>query len=188
MSYDPILNGSEATPGLWNTRFASIWSSLGTLVGTGFSGVTGARTTSGWSVVAPLSAVSLVALRNLQLPAIAGAIPVVSIGTYFSIYAQPSASPLLQISPAIGTTGRMIFGANGTSEFSADGSLSLSSALWVGATPAQVVTGRKTGWTTVPTGTPIRTTFVTSTATLGDVAQRLAALIIDLSSHGLIGP
>lgn len=50
----------------------------------------------------------------------------------------------------------------------------------------QVVGARATGWG-VPTGTPVRTTFNTATATTADVAQRLAALINDLTTHGLIG-
>lgn len=54
----------------------------------------------------------------------------------------------------------------------------------------QVVNARKLGWG-VPTGTVSRATFNPATATLLDVAQRLAALIQDLhagsSGHGLIG-
>lgn len=54
----------------------------------------------------------------------------------------------------------------------------------------QLVASRKTGWSE-PTGTVSRAAFDTSTATLGDVAQRLAALILDLRAgsggHGLIG-
>jgi hypothetical protein len=46
------------------------------------------------------------------------------------------------------------------------------------------------GWTTVPTGTLTRTTFVTSTVTLPQLAERVAALIVDLHAAagvGLIG-
>lgn len=43
------------------------------------------------------------------------------------------------------------------------------------------------GWTTAPTGTLDRTTFVTDSATLTQVAQRLGALITDLRTLGLIG-
>ena len=51
---------------------------------------------------------------------------------------------------------------------------------------SQVVAARKTGWG-APTGTATRTTFVTSTVTLEELAQRLKALIDDLTTHGLIG-
>jgi hypothetical protein len=50
----------------------------------------------------------------------------------------------------------------------------------------QVVNARKTGWA-VATGTPTRTTFDTATVTLPQLAERVKALIDDLSSHGLIG-
>jgi hypothetical protein len=50
----------------------------------------------------------------------------------------------------------------------------------------QVVSARRTGWT-APTGTPTRTTFVTSTVTLTGLAERVKALIDDLITHGLIG-
>ncbi|MFM6450500.1 MAG: hypothetical protein ACKPH7_01695 [Planktothrix sp.] len=50
----------------------------------------------------------------------------------------------------------------------------------------QVVSSRRTGWT-APTGTASRTTFVTSTVTLVQLAERIKALIDDLTAHGLIG-
>jgi hypothetical protein len=50
----------------------------------------------------------------------------------------------------------------------------------------QVVADRQTGWA-APTGTSDRTTFATSTVTLSELAQRVKALIDDLTSHGLIG-
>ncbi len=50
----------------------------------------------------------------------------------------------------------------------------------------QVVTARQTGWG-APTGTATRTTFVTSTVTLPQLAERVKALIDDLTTHGLIG-
>lgn len=50
----------------------------------------------------------------------------------------------------------------------------------------QVVTSRKTGW--VPaTGTATRATFDTATITLPQLAERVKALLDDLTSHGLIG-
>jgi hypothetical protein len=50
----------------------------------------------------------------------------------------------------------------------------------------KVVGNRATGWG-APTGTATRTTFVTSTVTLEQLAQRMKALIDDLTTHGLIG-
>lgn len=50
----------------------------------------------------------------------------------------------------------------------------------------QIVSARKTGWG-APTGTPTRTAFDTATVTLPQLAERLKALIDDLTSHGLVG-
>lgn len=50
----------------------------------------------------------------------------------------------------------------------------------------QVVSSRKTGWAAV-TGTATRTTFDTATVTTAQLAERVKALIDDLTSHGLIG-
>lgn len=67
------------------------------------------------------------------------------------------------------------------------GGLTLATGvLAMGATPTQVVTVRQTGWV-APTGTVSRATFDQSTVTLAQLAQRLAALINDLTTHGLIG-
>ena len=52
---------------------------------------------------------------------------------------------------------------------------------------ANVVLGRRTGWT-APTGTVSRATFDQSSVTLPQLAQALGALIADLTTHGLIGP
>lgn len=50
----------------------------------------------------------------------------------------------------------------------------------------QVISTRRTGWA-APTGTATRTTFATSTVTLSQLAERVKALIDDLTTHGLIG-
>ena len=50
----------------------------------------------------------------------------------------------------------------------------------------QVISTRRTGWD-APTGTATRTTFATSTVTLPQLAERVKALIDDLTTHGLIG-
>lgn len=51
---------------------------------------------------------------------------------------------------------------------------------------SRVVGQRVTGWTAA-TGTATRTTFVTSTVTLPQLAERVKAVIDDLLAHGLIG-
>lgn len=51
---------------------------------------------------------------------------------------------------------------------------------------AQVLTYRRTGWTS-PTGTASRAGYATSTATTTQIAETLKALIDDLATHGLIG-
>lgn len=50
----------------------------------------------------------------------------------------------------------------------------------------QVLSARKTGWG-APTGVATRTTFATGTVTLPQLAERVKALIDDLTSHGAIG-
>ncbi len=50
----------------------------------------------------------------------------------------------------------------------------------------RVLVSRRTGWG-APTGTATRTAFDTSTVTLPQLAERLKALIDDLTTHGLIG-
>lgn len=50
----------------------------------------------------------------------------------------------------------------------------------------QVIGARVTGWG-APTGTATRTTFATGTVTLPLLAERVKALIDDLTTHGLIG-
>jgi hypothetical protein len=91
--------------------------------------------------------------------------------------ATPSTSPTTGASRVTGGQGiggdQWVGGAVNTATF-----------FRVGGT--QVVSTRRTGWT-APTGTPTRTTFVTSTVTLTGLAERVKALIDDLITHGLIG-
>jgi hypothetical protein len=75
----------------------------------------------------------------------------------------------------------------GTERLSVTGNIQLTStadSYKVGTN--NVVGSRKTGWA-APTGTATRTTFDTATVAVADLAQRLKALIDDLTSHGLIG-
>ena len=64
------------------------------------------------------------------------------------------------------------------------GDSNTSGVFRVGGT--QVMTSRRTGWA-APTGTATRTTFATSTVTTAQLAERVKALIDDLTTHGLIG-
>jgi hypothetical protein len=50
----------------------------------------------------------------------------------------------------------------------------------------KVLGARATGWG-APTGTPTRTTFATGSVTLPQLAERVKALIDDLTTHGMIG-
>ncbi len=65
-----------------------------------------------------------------------------------------------------------------------NGSVNTTSIYRVDGT--QVLTNRQTGWGS-PTGTATRTTFATGTVTLPQLAERVHALIDDLTTHGLIG-
>lgn len=65
----------------------------------------------------------------------------------------------------------------------------IDTAIGYAVAASYVVRSRKTGWA-LATGTPTRTTFVTSTVTLPQLAERVMALIADLhatAGHGLIG-
>lgn len=82
-------------------------------------------------------------------------------------------------------TGKFIsLAVNSVEHFSvtAAGSLVAASTIGFNGKAAQALTG----WA-APTGTLSRATFDQSTATLADVAQRLAALVTDLRANGVIG-
>ena len=89
----------------------------------------------------------------------------------------------------LNTAGNLLIGnTTGTERLSVTGNIQLTNtadSYKVGTD--NVVGSRKTGWA-APTGTANRTTFDTATATTADLAERLKALIDDLTSHGLIGP
>ena len=74
--------------------------------------------------------------------------------------------------------GLVYVGTIGSGALLSDATLTLSNT--------QVLGVRKTGWGT-PTGTYTRTTFNSGTVTLSQLAERVAALIDDLSQHGMIG-
>ncbi len=83
-----------------------------------------------------------------------------------------------------GTT-RVTIAADG-SKATFTGDVDLASAKVYRINNTQVVGGRVTGWV-APTGTATRSTFATSTVTTEQLAERLKALIDDLTTHGLIG-
>ena len=66
------------------------------------------------------------------------------------------------------------------------GGVDLASGKALSVAGTQVVSARRTGWA-APTGTATRTSFATSTVTTAQLAERVKALIDDLSAHGLIG-
>lgn len=81
----------------------------------------------------------------------------------------------------------LINNTTGTERLSVTGNIQLTEATdsyKVGTN--NVVGSRKTGWA-APTGTATRTTFATSSVTTEQLAERVKALIDDLTSHGLIG-
>lgn len=87
-----------------------------------------------------------------------------------------------QAANAVAITGGAV---NGLSGFSVVGNADVGGAYRVDG--VKVVGNRITGWSAA-TGTPSRATFDAGTVTVGQLAQRLKALIDDLVTHGLIGP
>jgi hypothetical protein len=85
-------------------------------------------------------------------------------------------------------SGNVLIGnTTGTERLSVTGKVQLTAtgdSYMVGTN--NVVGSRKTGWAAA-TGTATRTTFITSSVSTADLAQRVKALIDDLISHGLIG-
>jgi hypothetical protein len=73
-----------------------------------------------------------------------------------------------------------------TGAITASGDLSFSGARTVRINGAQVLTTRRTGWA-APTGVATRTAFDPATVTLSQLAERVKALVDDLTAHGLIG-
>lgn len=63
---------------------------------------------------------------------------------------------------------------------------SINTSFFFRVNGTQVITSRRTGWA-APTGTATRTTFATGTVTTAQLAERVKALIDDLTTHGLIG-
>jgi hypothetical protein len=87
------------------------------------------------------------------------------------------------LTATLGAQAGVIIGSP-TGSFQGNGTLNLDNALFRDGT--QVLGARITGWGD-PFGANSRATFSTTTATANQVAQALAALILDLKTHGVIG-
>jgi hypothetical protein len=74
---------------------------------------------------------------------------------------------------------------NGTAQNQSD-DLLLASTKVVKVNGTQVLTARQTGWGAA-TGTATRTTFATGSVTLPQLAERVKAVLDDLTTHGIIG-
>lgn len=105
---------------------------------------------------------------------------------YLRTRQQGAAGPARRVT--ITPTGNVLINnTTGTERLSVTGNIQLTStsgSYRVGTN--NVVGSRKTGWAN-PTGTATRTAFDTATVAVSDLAQRVKALIDDLTSHGLIG-
>lgn len=100
-----------------------------------------------------------------------------------------SAGPAVPLDRVLVTSDGLVLinNTSGTERLTVTGNIQLTSAANVFRIGSnQVVAARQTGWA-APTGTASRATFDTATATTADLAQRLKALIDDLTTHGLIG-
>lgn len=75
-------------------------------------------------------------------------------------------------------------GVLGNPTLSLPASITVATSYQVGG--VKVVEARKTGWG-APTGTATRTAFDTTTVTTAQLAERVKALIDDLTSHGMVG-
>lgn len=73
-----------------------------------------------------------------------------------------------------------------SSDFTSAGNFGIAAGKTYKVNAIQVVGARKTGWAAA-TGTATRTTFDTATVTLPQLAERVKALLDDLTTHGLIG-
>jgi hypothetical protein len=127
---------------------------------------------------------------GLQFNAMSGATPIINNGTLIQVEGTGVTLTTGIDLSAWTVTGNLIQGASGGGGMS-NTSLTLNGVTTLNATQLllggnQVVTDRIHGWTS-PTGTVSRATFATGTATTSQLAQALAALIEDLTTHGLIG-
>lgn len=71
-------------------------------------------------------------------------------------------------------------------EITTSGSLNLLTGKVVRVNDVQVLSARRTGWVAA-TGNTSRATFDTTTVTTAQLAERVKALLDDLTVHGMIG-
>jgi hypothetical protein len=88
----------------------------------------------------------------------------------------------VQASNAVAITGGSVSGLTG---LSVTGNADVGGVYRIDG--VKVVGNRVSGWA-APTGATSRASFDAGTVTLGQLAQRVKALIDDLTNHGLIGP
>lgn len=91
-------------------------------------------------------------------------------------------SMAVQTSNAVAITGGSV---NGLTSLSVTGNADVGGVYRIDG--VKVVSNRVSGWV-APTGATSRASFDAGTVTLSQLAQRVKALIDDLTNHGLIGP
>jgi hypothetical protein len=96
------------------------------------------------------------------------------------------ASTNLQVNGTFKVTGASTLAALSATTGAFSGGITVDTGNSYKVNNVAVVGATKPGWTAA-TGTATRTTFVTSTVTTEQLAQRVKALLDDLISHGLIG-
>lgn len=114
---------------------------------------------------------------------------------------QAYAVPMVKLTPYDPTTQGYLLGWNTTeggldyvpiswdvssNDITLVGNLTLAATKVLNVGANQVVGARRTGWVAA-TGTATRSTFDTATVTLPQLAERMKALLDDLTAHGLIG-
>jgi hypothetical protein len=143
-----------------------------------FGGFDGSRTISGAQVTADIDGTVTTSDMPVQLRMRTR--PTGLTGTYDRLTIASSGEVSIATLLRINNT-------TGTEKLSVTGNAQLTdttNSFMVGLNP--VVGSRKTGWA-APTGTATRTTFDTATVTTAQLAERVKALIDNLTTHGLIG-
>lgn len=129
---------------------------------------------------------------NLVVSATGAPASATALGTAYGLgFSKVGAASFLSgFATGVGGWGAFVSG-NGTARIFLDGdngrvhiAAGTFSGFFVG--PTKVVGPRAIGWT-APASTLNRAAFSDSTVTLQQLAQRVAALIVDLTGHGLIG-
>lgn len=104
-------------------------------------------------------------------------------GTTYASVDSSTADPKLELPNG---TDIVLYSGNYTGETFRAGGGTVNTTVSYSVNGTKVVGTRVTGYG-VPTGTATRTTFATGSVTLPQLAERVKALIDDLTTHGLIG-